>query len=128
MSPAQPRSAEAGETVGGGRVPLVVAVLAFGGIVVSLTQTLVIPIVPDLPRLLHAPASDAAWAVTGIGAGAAVLALGRVRKVPPAPRRPARTLAAPGGHPSTASTRVSARHAESTHRTPQGPPSGRTTG
>ncbi|MFF8931174.1 thiol reductant ABC exporter subunit CydD [Streptomyces longwoodensis] len=55
-------------------------------------------------------------------------ALGRVRKVPPALRRPARTLAAPGEHPSTASTRVPARHAESTHRTPQGPPSGRTTG
>ncbi|MGW5771613.1 S8 family serine peptidase [Streptomyces longwoodensis] len=57
----------------------------------------------------------------------AVQMLGRVREVPPALRRPARTLAAPGEHPSTASTRVSARHAESTHRTPQGPPSGRTT-
>ncbi|MFF5982979.1 SDR family oxidoreductase [Streptomyces olindensis] len=63
--------------------------------------------------------------------------LGGVRKVPPALRRPARSpklfeqgvppLAAPGEHPSTTSTRASARHAESTHRTPQGPPSGRTT-
>ncbi|MDQ8705013.1 hypothetical protein RCO28_21320 [Streptomyces sp. LHD-70] len=54
--------------------------------------------------------------------------LGRVRKVPPAPRRLARTLAAPGEGPSTSSTRACARHAESTHQTPQGPPSGRTTG
>ncbi|WP_232838717.1 dipeptide ABC transporter ATP-binding protein [Streptomyces geranii] len=54
--------------------------------------------------------------------------LGRVRKVPPARRRPARPLAAPGEAPRTTSTRDSARHAESTHRTPPGPPSGRTTG
>jgi hypothetical protein len=46
------------------RANAVVAVLAFGGIVVSLMQTLVIPIVPELPRLLNAPASDTAWAVT----------------------------------------------------------------
>jgi hypothetical protein len=32
------------------RANAVVAVLAFGGIVVSLMQTLVIPIVPELPR------------------------------------------------------------------------------
>lgn len=38
--------------------------LAFAGIVVSLMQTLVIPIVPELPELLNAPASDTAWAVT----------------------------------------------------------------
>jgi MFS family permease len=42
----------------------VVAVLAFGGIVVSLMQTLVIPIVGELPGFLHASASDSAWAVT----------------------------------------------------------------
>ncbi|GAA2291707.1 MFS transporter [Streptomyces hawaiiensis] len=50
----------------------VVAVLAFGGIVVSLMQTLVIPIVPELPRLLNAPASDTAWAVTATLLAAAV--------------------------------------------------------
>ena len=55
-------------------------------------------------------------------------ALGRVRKVPPARRRLARTLAAPCEAPRTTSTRDSARHAESTHQTPPGPPSGRTTG
>ncbi|WP_217169250.1 MFS transporter [Streptomyces sp. AC512_CC834] len=42
----------------------VVAVLALAGIVVALMQTLVIPIIPDLPKLLDASASDAAWVVT----------------------------------------------------------------
>ncbi|MFF9280171.1 MFS transporter [Streptomyces griseosporeus] len=50
----------------------VVAVLALAGIVVSLMQTLVIPIVPELPRLLHADASDTAWAVTATLLAAAV--------------------------------------------------------
>ncbi|MEW5354966.1 HAD-IB family hydrolase, partial [Streptomyces sp. 16-176A] len=53
-------------------------------------------------------------------------ALGRVVKFPPAPRRHARTLAAPDPDPSTSSTRVRVRHAESTHLTPRSPPSGRT--
>ncbi len=66
---------------------------------------------------------------------------GPVARVPSAPRRHARSpklstsleqggppLAAPGPDPSTSSTKVRARHAESTHLTPQGPPSGRTTG
>ncbi|MEU5366657.1 MFS transporter [Streptomyces sp. NPDC005925] len=50
----------------------VVAVLAFAGIVVSLMQTLIIPIVPELPKYLDAPASDAAWAVTATLLAAAV--------------------------------------------------------
>ncbi|MFF7373884.1 MFS transporter [Streptomyces massasporeus] len=54
------------------RANAVVAVLAFGGIVVSLMQTLVIPIVPELPRMLNAPASDTAWAVTATLLAAAV--------------------------------------------------------
>ncbi|MER5887936.1 MFS transporter [Streptomyces sp. NPDC001941] len=71
-TPAQP--ADAGGTAPGGtgttdqveasRANTVVAVLAFAGIVVSLMQTLVIPLVPQLPDLLHASASDATWAVT----------------------------------------------------------------
>ncbi|MEU9433159.1 MFS transporter [Streptomyces sp. NPDC048252] len=69
MSHAQPRSAEAGEGSAAPRAGLVVAVLAFGGIVVSLMQTLVIPIVPEL---LDAPASDTAWAVTATLLAAAV--------------------------------------------------------
>src|SRR5689334_14148154 len=54
------------------RPNVVVAVLALAGIVVSLMQTLVIPIVPELPKLLDAPASDTAWAVTATLLAAAV--------------------------------------------------------
>ncbi|MFJ2901230.1 MFS transporter [Streptomyces sp. NPDC091279] len=50
----------------------VVAVLALAGIVVSLMQTLVIPIVPELPTLLNASASNTAWAVTATLLAAAV--------------------------------------------------------
>ncbi|WP_220270239.1 MFS transporter, partial [Marinitenerispora sediminis] len=42
----------------------VVAVLAFAGIVVSLMQTLVIPLVPQFPALLDAPPSDTTWVIT----------------------------------------------------------------
>jgi MFS family permease len=50
----------------------VVVVLAFAGIVVSLMQTLVIPLVPKLPQLLGASASDTTWAVTATLLAAAV--------------------------------------------------------
>jgi EmrB/QacA subfamily drug resistance transporter len=50
----------------------VVGVLAFAGIVVSLMQTLVIPIVPELPRYLDASPSNAAWAITATLLAAAV--------------------------------------------------------
>ncbi|MEV1067196.1 MFS transporter [Streptomyces sp. NPDC050263] len=72
MSHAQPRPAEPGEGSVAPRANPVVAVLAFGGIVVSLMQTLVIPIVPELPKLLDAPPSDAAWAITATLLAAAV--------------------------------------------------------
>jgi MFS family permease len=39
-------------------------VLALAGIVVSLMQTLVIPLIPQLPTLLNAAASDTTWAIT----------------------------------------------------------------
>ncbi|MFC8142107.1 MFS transporter [Streptomyces paradoxus] len=55
-----------------GRSNDVVAVLALAGIVVSLMQTLVIPIVPELPRYLDASAANAAWAVTATLLAAAV--------------------------------------------------------
>ncbi|MER5220479.1 MFS transporter [Streptomyces flaveus] len=71
MSHAQPRTATTGAAAPP-RPNVVVAVLAFGGIVVSLMQTLVIPIVPELPTLLNAPASDTAWAVTATLLAAAV--------------------------------------------------------
>ncbi|MFJ2176617.1 MFS transporter [Streptomyces sp. NPDC087851] len=54
------------------RANAVVAVLAFAGIVVSLMQTLVIPIVPELPKYLDASASNTAWAVTATLLAAAV--------------------------------------------------------
>ncbi|ONI92557.1 MFS transporter [Saccharothrix sp. ALI-22-I] len=50
----------------------VVAVLALGGIVVALTQTIAIPLIPQLPRLLHASPSDATWVVTATLLAAAV--------------------------------------------------------
>ncbi|MFH9549337.1 MFS transporter [Streptomyces sp. NPDC017435] len=71
MSDALARPAAAG-TSAPPRPNAVVAVLALAGIVVSLMQTLVIPIVPELPKLLHAPASDTAWAVTATLLAAAV--------------------------------------------------------
>lgn len=43
---------------------LPVVVLCFGGLVASLTQTLVIPIQSELPQLLHTSGADAAWVVT----------------------------------------------------------------
>ncbi|MFC0438855.1 MFS transporter [Kutzneria buriramensis] len=46
------------------RPNLVVLVLALGGIVVSLMQTLVVPLIPRLPALLHASAADSTWVIT----------------------------------------------------------------
>ncbi|QKW28127.1 MFS transporter [Streptomyces seoulensis] len=66
-APARPTAVEAPP-----RPQAIVAVLAFGGIVVSLMQTLVIPIVAELPALLHASASDTAWVVTATLLAAAV--------------------------------------------------------
>ncbi|KOV61335.1 MFS transporter [Streptomyces sp. MMG1121] len=71
MSDAPVRPAGAGGSVPS-RPGAVVAVLALAGITVSLMQTLVIPIVPELPVYLHASASDAAWAVTATLLAAAV--------------------------------------------------------
>ncbi|MFG2941817.1 MFS transporter [Streptomyces sp. NPDC048282] len=71
MSDALTRPAAAG-TSAPPRPNAVVAVLALAGIVVSLMQTLVIPIVPELPTLLHASASNTAWAVTATLLAAAV--------------------------------------------------------
>ncbi|OLF06811.1 MFS transporter [Actinophytocola xinjiangensis] len=46
------------------RANTVVAVLAFAGIVVSLMQTLVIPLAPEFPRLLDTSPASAAWVIT----------------------------------------------------------------
>ncbi|WP_225829151.1 MFS transporter [Streptomyces naphthomycinicus] len=71
MSDAPARPAPAGSPAPA-RPDAVVAVLALSGITVSLMQTLVIPIIPELPGYLHASASDAAWAVTATLLAAAV--------------------------------------------------------
>ncbi|WP_307795449.1 MFS transporter [Actinacidiphila acididurans] len=46
------------------RTGAVVGVLAGAGITVSLMQTLVVPLIPDLPHLLHTSAANASWAIT----------------------------------------------------------------
>lgn len=46
------------------RPTVVVAVLCTAGILASLVQTIIIPLVPHLPELLHTDAADASWAVT----------------------------------------------------------------
>ncbi|MEU1938456.1 MFS transporter [Streptomyces coeruleorubidus] len=71
MSDTVARHAEAGPSAPPGP-NTVVAVLALAGVVVSLMQTLVIPIVPELPKYLDASASNAAWAVTATLLAAAV--------------------------------------------------------
>lgn len=51
----------------------IVAILGFCGIVVSLMQTLVVPIIPQLPHLISASPADASWAVTATLLAAAVV-------------------------------------------------------
>jgi MFS family permease len=54
------------------RTGTVVPVLASAGITVALMQTLVIPLIPELPRLLNASAAGTAWAITATLLAAAV--------------------------------------------------------
>ncbi|MFJ6350907.1 MFS transporter [Streptomyces sp. NPDC092046] len=42
----------------------IVGVLALAGIVAALMQTLVVPLIGDLPELLHTSASNASWVIT----------------------------------------------------------------
>ncbi|MFC7382937.1 MFS transporter [Sphaerisporangium rhizosphaerae] len=68
--PKKEDGAEPGSRV---RAPgVVVAVLAFCGIVVSLMQTIVVPLIPDLPRLVHTSAANASWIITATLLAAAV--------------------------------------------------------
>ncbi|MEU5884038.1 MFS transporter [Spirillospora sp. NPDC047279] len=62
---------------GGGGI---VAVLAVAGIVAALMQTLVVPLIGQLPQLLHTSASNASWAVTAtlLAAAVATPAIGRL--------------------------------------------------
>jgi len=52
---------------------LIVAIGCFCGIVVALTQTLIVPLVPLLPGLLHSSAANTSWAVTATLLTAAVM-------------------------------------------------------
>jgi MFS family permease len=52
---------------------LIVVVLAFCGIVVALMQTLVLPLVASLPRLLDTSAGNASWVVTSTLLAGAVI-------------------------------------------------------
>lgn len=46
------------------RSTLRIAVLAGAGVMVSVMQTLVVPLVPQLPQLLHTSSANASWVVT----------------------------------------------------------------
>ncbi|MET8844762.1 MFS transporter [Streptomyces rubiginosohelvolus] len=50
----------------------VVGILAFAGIVAALTQTLVVPLIAELPRLFDTSASNASWVITATLLAAAV--------------------------------------------------------
>ncbi|OYD71565.1 MFS transporter [Rhodococcus sp. OK302] len=52
---------------------LILTVLGLCGIVVALMQTLVVPIIPQLPTLLDASPSDTSWAITATLLAAAVI-------------------------------------------------------
>ncbi|MBB3602747.1 MFS family permease [Mycolicibacterium sp. BK556] len=47
-----------------GHPGVLIAVLAAAGISVSLMQTLMIPLIPELPMLLHSSPDNASWAIT----------------------------------------------------------------
>ncbi|MYW68712.1 MFS transporter [Streptomyces sp. SID8379] len=61
MEATKPGSAGPTDSAGSGRI---VAVLAFGGIVASVMQTLVVPLLGELPSILDTSASNATWVVT----------------------------------------------------------------
>jgi MFS family permease len=50
----------------------VVGILAFGGIVAAITQTLVVPLIGELPTLLDTSSSNASWVITATLLAAAV--------------------------------------------------------
>ena len=54
------------------RPAVIVAVACYCGIVVALTQTMIIPLVPVLPRILDSSPADASWAITATLLAAAV--------------------------------------------------------
>ncbi|MFI0368789.1 MFS transporter [Actinomadura sp. 1N219] len=63
-----------------GRPGGIVAVLAVAGVIAALMQTLVVPLIGELPRMLHTTASNASWAVTAtlLAGAVAIPATGRL--------------------------------------------------
>ncbi|POX44997.1 MFS transporter [Streptomyces sp. Ru71] len=57
----------------GPRARLTIPVLAFGGILMAVMQTVVVPLLPDLPRLTGASAGAVSWTVTATLLSGAVL-------------------------------------------------------
>lgn len=55
------------------RERMTVPVLAFGGILMAVTQTVVVPLLPDLPRLTNSSAGAVSWLVTATLLSGAVL-------------------------------------------------------
>ncbi|MGW1625754.1 MFS transporter, partial [Streptomyces sp. NPDC002172] len=55
------------------RERLTIPVLAFGGILMAVMQTVVVPLLPDLPRLTHSSAGTVSWTVTATLLAGAVL-------------------------------------------------------
>jgi len=72
MPASQVETAERHSPMQSPRAGVVVAILAFSGIASALKQSLIIPLVPSLPELLHTTASGASWAVTATLLAAAV--------------------------------------------------------
>lgn len=62
------------------RPVLIVTVLAAGGIVATLMQTLVVPLIGQLPRLLGTSAGNASWVITAtlLAGSAAIATIGRL--------------------------------------------------
>lgn len=56
----------------GGRPGGIVGVLAMAGIIAAVMQTLVVPLLGELPKILHTSASNASWVVTATLLAAAV--------------------------------------------------------
>ncbi|MFF8594077.1 MFS transporter [Streptomyces sp. NPDC015220] len=75
--PAQPSpiSDPTGASAGAGRLRdrLTIPVLAFGGILMAVMQTVVVPLLPDLPRLTGASPGAVSWTVTATLLSGAVL-------------------------------------------------------
>ncbi|MDQ1035330.1 MFS family permease [Streptomyces sp. V3I8] len=80
---AGPGRGSAGEPATGDRPPrstAVIVILAATGILVAAMQTLIVPLVPELPELLHTSPVNASWAITAtlLGASVAVPVAGRL--------------------------------------------------